>query len=528
MPARAFVGGRIATMDPSLRDPEVLIINNARVEAVGQRELLDAYPHAEVQPLGDRTLLPGFIDAHNHLSVAALHPRWADLSDARTLEQLEEALQVQARAEPEAPWVRGVLWDELQSDFPLTRYELDRLGIDRPIIVVHFTYHQCVVSSAGLDVLGIGRQTRDPDGGEIARGSDGEPTGLLVERAWSEAQAASLAGYADPDRWGDWIEKRARFLLEQGITCVHDAACSPEAETVYRRLASSGRLPISVLAMPHPRAWFSAPPRERLEGPATGEGDERFRIGPMKFFADGGAHPAVEVALGEHRVTLGHLFPDMTDAIAMAVDRGFRVAVHAMGNRGVESALRAFEWAARIARDADHRFRLEHATLATRDQMKRLAALGVIGVVQPGFLEAFGRYREAGLLPPMDELTPLAFRDLGEAGLLLAASSDDPCGPLHPLQTSCFGVTRCTSSGFPLEPEQGLDYEDWLSAYTFGAAYAGGQESERGTLTPGKRADLVVVEGKLEAVGAPRVAETWVAGDLVYAAEGSPSDDPAT
>jgi predicted amidohydrolase YtcJ len=171
----------------------------------------------------------------------------------------------------------------------------------------------------------------------------------------------------------------------------------------------------------------------------------------------------------------------------------------------------------------DHRFRLEHATLVTREQMKRLAALGVIGVVQPGFLEAFGRYRERGLLPDLDELTPLAFRDLGEAGLALAASSDDPCGPLHPLETSRFGVTRCTSSGFPLEPQQGLDYDQWLRAYTLGAAYAGGQETERGTLTGGKRADLVVVEGKLEPEGALRVAETWVEGERLFAAEEEPS-----
>jgi predicted amidohydrolase YtcJ len=523
MEARAFVGGRILTMDPALVDPEVLIIEHGRIKAVGPRGLLDRYPDAEIHPLGDRTLLPGFVDSHNHVSIAALHPRWADLSAVRTLGELEQALQAQAKAEPDAPWVRGVLWDELQSDFPLTCHELDRLGIDRPIIVVDFSYHQCVVSSAGLDALGIGRSTRDPEGGEIARGPDGEPTGLLVERAWSEAQACSVAAYTDGDRWGDWIEQHARSLLRHGITCAHDAACSPEAEAVYRELASSGRLPISILSMPHPGAWFSAPPRERLEGPVTGEGDERFRIGPMKFFADGGAHPAVEVALGEHRVTLGHLFPDLTDTIAMAVDRGFRVAVHAMGNRGVESALRAFEWAARMTGGEDPRFRLEHATLVAPQQMKRLASLGVIGVVQPGMLEPFGRYRERGLLPPLEELKPLAFQELRKAGVMLAASSDHPCAELAPLHTSCFGVTRRTSSGFPLEPEQGIDYEEWLRAYTQGAAYAGGQESERGTLTPGKRADLVVVEGKLEPEGAPRVVETWVEGELLFAADGEPS-----
>jgi predicted amidohydrolase YtcJ len=473
--------------------------------------------------LDGRSLLPGFIDAHNHLSVAALHPLWADLSEVRTLEQLQRALELQAAAEPEGRWVRGVNWDELSADFPLTRVELDRMGIERPIIVVHYSYHQCVVSSAGLDELGIGLGTPDPEGGEIVRDTDGRATGRLVERAWGDAQVRSLVGYADPDRWGDLIEQRARVLHQQGITCIHDAACSPEAEAVYARLARSDRLPVSVLSMPHPARWFSVEFPERLEGPATGEGDERFRIGPVKLFADGGAQPAIGGTIGSKRFVYGHLFPDPTAAAVRCVERGFGVAVHAMGNRGVESALHAFASAARTGADADHRFRLEHATMATPEQIKRLSGLGVVAVVQPGFVELFGRYRERGLWADFEEFESLPFRDLQEAGVSLAASSDDPCGPWPPLRTSRFGATRHTLSGSPLAPPQTIDYEEWLRAYTLGAAYAGRQEGERGSLAPGKRADLVVVDGPLVVDGAPRVVETWVGGKRVFSIDDPPN-----
>jgi predicted amidohydrolase YtcJ len=519
MTVQAFTGGSIVTMDPALETAEVLIVDRGRIEAVGSREILGSYPDAELHALEGRTLLPGFIDAHNHFSIAALHPLWADLSGVRNLEELQGALAAQGKQEPEAPWVRGVRWDALSSGFELTRRELDQVDSERPVIVVHYSYHECVVNSAGLEVLGIGRATRDPAGGEVVRGADGEPTGVLVERAWADAQTSSLAVYADPDRWGDCMERHARFLLSHGITCVHEAACSPAADAVYRRLASSGRLPISVLAMVHPGTWFADPPPEQFEGPPTGEGDENYRIGPMKFFADGGSHPALDITIGGQRVTLGHLFPALVEPVARAVERGFSVAVHAMGNLGVESALEAFEHASRLRVDSDQRFRLEHLTLATPEQIERLAALGVIAVIQPGFVELFGKFRERGGLPPLDNIEPLAFRDLREAGMPLAASSDDPCGPFVPLETSRLGATRRTLSGVSLGPEQALDYGEWLRAYTLGAANAGGQEQERGSLLPGKRADLVVVEGELSVDGNPRVVQTWVGGELAYAAE---------
>jgi hypothetical protein len=209
-------------------------------------------------------------------------------------------------------------------------------------------------------------------------------------------------------------------------------------------------------------------------------------------------------------------FPDLAEHVERAVARGFRVALHAMGNAGLAAALDAFAHAVRRHPGRDHRFRIEHGTLASRAQLETMAALGAVAVVQPGFVHHMGRLVEAF---PLERETWLPFGDMARAGIALAASSDDPCAFHEPLRTSAHGATRRTASGGILDLTQALPYEEWLRAYTAGAAYAGGQEAERGTITPGKRADLVVLDGALDPERPPRVVQTWVGGRRVHPAE---------
>jgi len=516
--ATLWTGGRILTMDPARPTVDALCVVGERIVAVSADAHREAAARrAMVVDLTGRTLVPGFIDAHTHLSVEALHPRWADCSQAHDPESLGRVLAAQAVAESEATWVRGVGWTDLGTGFVPRRAELDALGLDRPVIVVHYSYHQAVVSSAGLEALGIGRTTPDPPGGHIERDARGEPTGLLVERAFSRANAISMAAYRDPDRWDDLCVAAARARLAEGITAVHDAACPPWAEEGYRRLARAGRLPLSVLVMPHPEALLAPLEVSRLDGPVTGEGDERVRVGAVKLFADGGVLPAMGGHVGGRPFSLGLIFDDLADAVGTVVRRGFRVAVHAIGNRGIDAALDAFAAATRAAPDDDHRFRVEHASLVHRRHPARMAALGAVAVVQPGFLHhmggAVGDFR-------LDEASWMPFAALADAGVPLAASSDSPCALWAPLLTSAIGVLRRTSTGGVLDPDQSLPFETWLEAYTSGAAFAGGQEHERGRLRPGLIADLVVLDGPLDAHDPPQVAETWVRGRRVFRRDG--------
>jgi predicted amidohydrolase YtcJ len=510
----AFRGGRILSMSPDVGEPEVLVVDADRIVAAGEDALLTRWPQATVIDLAGRTLLPGLIDAHHHVSLSALHARWADLAVVDDVEGLGAALRAQARREPEAEWIRGAGWEKYGDwPAPVTRRDLDALGLNRPIMVEHFSIHQGLVSSRGLEQLGIGRHTPDPVGGEIVRDSAGEPTGLLRETAWSVAHARSLVSYADPDRWGEHVAARLRTLHAEGVTCIHDAACSPAAEAMYRSLADRGELPSSVLVMPHPAELLSGLDTARLDGPTTGEGNEWLRIGPVKLFADGGVEPLIDARRDGAPFRSGYPFPPINGDVAAAVDRGFHVAVHAIGNAGLQRVVEAFEAVPSRRPEREHRFRVEHACLASHDQVQALAALGAVAVVQPSFVEMLGsrvghvRFTDATWLP---------YADLADAGVPLAASSDDPCAPCRPLADSTLGVTRTLSSGAVFGADQGLSYGDWLRAWTAGAAYAGGQEHERGSLTPGKRADLVLVDGPLDGATAPRISETWIAGRRVY------------
>ncbi len=173
----AFTGGRILSMDPQCPHPEVLVVEEGRIAAAGPRDLLSAFPDAALRDLEGRALLPGFIDAHNHLCIAALHPVWADLSRVNSEEELGNALTAQAAREPEARWIRGVGWNETTTALQPDRALLDQFAFDRPVIVVHYSLHQCVVSSRGLDELGIGKTTANPSGGTIERDEKSRATG---------------------------------------------------------------------------------------------------------------------------------------------------------------------------------------------------------------------------------------------------------------------------------------------------------------------------------------------------------------
>jgi hypothetical protein len=511
---RAFTGGTVLTMDGATAGAEVVLVAGERIVAVGGRDLLDRpdATGAEHVDLAGAVLVPGLIDAHNHLSVSALHPHWHDVHGIGDRDTLVAAIRAQAAAWPDTAWVRCQGIDLMGAGAAITRHDLDAAGVDRPVIVADYTLHQCVVSSAGLDALGVGRTTPDPLAGTIARDASGEPTGVLVEQAWSEAHARSMRDFTDPDRWAEHVAARARALLAEGITCVHDAACSPEAEALYASMAREGTLPVDVVGMPHPAALLNNEHTARLDGPPTGEGDDRFRVGAVKLFADGGVAIALDASVGGTPFRFGTLFGDLTEHAVRAADRGFRIAVHAMGNAGVQAMIDTATVIAARHPGVEHRFRVEHAGVTSPRQWRALADLGAVAVVQPGFVQHVGE-QSSGVR--FDDHHWLAFAGLAEAGVRLAGSSDDPCAPSSPVWGVDLGVLRRTASGREFEPEQSVPFLDWLTAYTSGAAHAGGQEAERGSITPGKLADLVVLD---RADTGARVLQTWKRGERVFVA----------
>jgi len=518
----AFTNGRILTMDPGQEDAEVIIIQDEHIVAVGDKKILVDYPDARIIDLGGRTLLPAFIDSHNHLSsFACFFPTWANLFGLMTKDVILDALKTHAGKYPGSSWIAGFGWfDAKGGGVDLTRYDLDELGSDRPVLVIHATFHMSVASSRALEMAGISGSTPGPRCGIIVKDAGGIPNGVLIEHA----QAPFFRATMEPGirEHADLIRARAEELLPLGITAIHDPGVTPAAARAYRLLQSEGNLPVSVLMMPHGSTVLDNQPGCWLDEPATGCGDETLRIGPVKVFADGATPETVAFSMKMmgRTITSGNYRDDFRDVLLEAVRRGFQVCVHSFGNVTTDAVLDAFEQAGGEAPAGfAMRPRLEHVSLLSKTQIKRLAAMGGCACIQPQFLIRATARANLFARAPVENAKWFPCADLIRAGVCVAASSDDPGGsmdPRDPIRGSVMGSTMSSGDGNTVFPDQVLPFETWLWMYTAGSARAGGQENERGMLKKRLVADLVILEGALDPKTPPVVDETWRNGTRVY------------
>jgi len=230
----AFTGGRIFTMDSKQKHVETVVINGGCIAAVGDKGILKSFPNAKIHDLKGRVLLPAFIDSHNHLSsFGCFFPTWANLIGLTEKESVLEEIQLQARKKPGKGWIVGFGWfDAKIGGFDLTKNDLDEISSDRPVLLIQATFHQSVVNSRALELVGITRSTPDPRCGIILRESDGMPTGVLVECA--QVPVFRLVMEADTGTLANLIEAHAKELLKFGITAVHDPGVTPAAEAAYQ------------------------------------------------------------------------------------------------------------------------------------------------------------------------------------------------------------------------------------------------------------------------------------------------------
>jgi predicted amidohydrolase YtcJ len=487
-------------MDDSLPVAQALAVKDGRiVEVGGTDEILwlreDDY---ELIDLGGRTIVPGFIDPHNHFSLAALEVFWSDCRTADSVEDLQRRLAGAAAETPAGEWVRGVGYDHtrLPGRRHPTRADLDAAVPDRPALLVHYSHHQVVANSRALAAAGIARATPDPPGGEIGRDRTGEPNGLLFERATSAVDTASRAGWET--RFLDVARAATLRYAALGLTTIQDAAVSPAMARRYAEARGAGALAIDVGEI-HvgSTGWFDPP-------------DDAAAGAPVKLFADGGYRCAMRVG---DRVS-GFLFyerPALAARMIAAWRSGRGVVCHALGNLGVETAVGAIEDALAREPAGRGRVRVDHAMFLDRLSLTRLIDLGVWVVVQPSFIW------DHGGRSPAPEVMLRPFATAHAAGLRQAFSSDYPCGENAPLLGIQAAVTRRTRLGEPSGPEEALPAEIALRAYTLEAARAAGLDRDRGALIPGKRADFLVLssnplEEPAEAIGAIRVLQTWVEG----------------
>ena len=530
-----LMGGNVLTMDLRNSRAEAIAVDGGKIAAVGTNAELSKLvgETTKVVHLAGRTLLPAFIDPHNHFSINALEPVSVDCSvpPHATIDSIKDALTAAAKDLPAGRWLRG--WGfragRLKVNRGITRWELDEAVPDNPVRIMDGSVHACYANSAALRLAGINRETPDPPHGRIIREDSGEPNGTLWEGAMDPVYNLSLRAYLDHygDAVGGLIEHNCLRHLACGIAGVGDALVVPDAAELYRVADSQNKIPITLHQMLGADGFFAPP--QRVSNGELGDGNvsDRLRGGTMKMFMDP-VFPAS--AYTRHHAhgdaeEMGQIYYTQEEAdslVSNAHKRGMQVAIHCLGNRAVDRALNAFQNALKEHPSEEPRFRIEHFTITSLSQIQRAKSLGVVAVVQPGFHYTGGeRYRDR-----MEELggdvRALPLQSMLSEGLTVAGSSDYPCGPLSPLTGLYAMVTRRTQQGGdPVTPEEAVGAMEGLRMYTITAAYAMGRENETGSLERGKRADMVVLSHDPTVVDSDYIREiaveqTYVEGCILY------------
>ncbi|MGD8598517.1 MAG: amidohydrolase [Anaerolineae bacterium] len=512
-----LLNGDFYTQDPGQPNAQAVAIREGRFVAVGSsaqiRELVP--PGGRTIDLEGRRVLPGLSDAHLHLYDWSLGLQRLQLASVRSRAELRQRLAQRAGLTQPGDWILGGGWNETRWPVPRmpTRVDLDAVTPEHPAILWRSDLHLAVANTLALGQAGIASDTPDPADGVIDRDATGQPTGVLRELA------INLVRDVIPPPTGrealDAIEHGIGELHRLGLTGIHDyrlmgGADGPPAFGAYQRLSSLGKLDL--------RLWMQLP-GERLDevlelGLRSGFGDACLRIGHLKLFADGGqgARTAWMLEPYQDTGTCGMpLMPveELADAVRRAEQAGLAVAVHAIGDRANRQVLDLFERGESSPGAIPHR--MEHVQNIRPDDVVRLGRLGIVASVQPIHVTDDIAVIEGSVGERSRFAYP--FRDMLDAGVPLALGSDAPVADPNPLWGIHAAVTRQCRDGLPVGgwyPAQRLTIAEAIWGYTMGAAQASGRQAELGSITPGKLADLVVLDRDILTADAMEIAHCQV------------------
>jgi predicted amidohydrolase YtcJ len=517
-------GGKVITVDPAQPSAQAIAVVGDRIDAVGSDEEIRGRigPQTEVIDLQGRLAIPGFIDAHAHflsLGVSLLELR---LGAARSWEDIVAQVAEAAASAAPGEWVVGRGWHQEKWDappepnvegLPLNR-RLDQVAPNTPVLLIHASGHSALANGKALDIAGIDAGTADPPGGQIVRDRSGKPIGALRENAVELVSRHAERGGTDRDKV---VEAAGSECLRHGVTTLHDAGSSLEEVALFRRLADRGELPIRLWVMlsEDDDRLARVLPRAKV----VGYGENRVTVRAIKRLIDGalGSHGAWLLEPYTDLPTssgLNTLAPDALERTArLAIRHGFQLCVHAIGDRGNRETLDVFE---RVMRDhpgeRDLRWRVEHAQHLHPDDLPRFARLGVVASMQPIHCTSDGPWVPTRIGQRRAAEGAYAWKSLIDSGALIAAGTDAPVEEVDPIANFHAAVTRETKGGQRFHPAQRMTRQQALEALTINGARAGFEEDIKGSLTPGKLADIAVLSRDITAV-----AETEIPGaEVVY------------
>jgi len=538
--------GNVITVDGKKPRAQGVAVKDGRILWVGTNEgVKQAIGRGtQVRDLKGMTVIPGFIESHNHTLMFGLGLSSIDLTKVSSIEEIIALVKERAAQQREGTWITGVGYNqnELKEKRHPSREDLDKAAPKHLVSLRHTSAHGYAVNSLALTTAGITKTTPDPEGGKIVRDvKTGELTGLLFESPAMKLMEDHMPRPALEDLVTALGSAGRRFLSE-GITSAMDASVGgndiPLQIAAYQEAVDRG-----ILKVRHNLAvWSEAvfdycrfeeslkEARGRLLGLGirSGLGDEKLRIGPFKIIVDGAFSTVTSATYEPYGVDANDrgcgvlvIEPEKLAKLASLVHGlGWQLSIHGIGDRAIDICLDAFEAAQKSQPRKDARHRLEHCTMALPRMFDRIKRLGVIPVLQPGFIWELGDnwFRQLGR-ETCEKLKP--FRTLLDNKILMAFSSDRPVVSGAPLLGIHSAVNQKTRTGQDYAPAEKITPEEALHCYTLNGAYASFEEKIKGSIEVGKLADLVILAEDLTQVKPERIKDipvvaTMVAGEFCY------------
>ena len=541
-----LLGGNVITMDDKKPRAEAVAIREGRFLWVGtDDEVKQAIGKGtQVKNLNGMTVVPGFIESHNHTLMFGLGLSAIDLTKVHSIEEMLARVKERASKQKEGTWITGVGYNqnELKEKRHPTRQDLDKAAPKHLVSLRHTSAHGYVVNSLALTKAGITKDRPDPEGGKIGKEiATGELTGLLFESPAMKLIDDITPKPALKDLVTALGGASQRFLSE-GITSAMDASVGgndiPLQVAAYQEAVDRGVLRVrhnlaiwseAVFDYAHFDEALKEMELKRLGlGIRSGLGDEKLRIGPFKVIVDGAFSTVTAVTYEPYGVNPNErgcgvlvIEPGKLAKLASLVHRlGWQLSIHGIGDRAIDVCLDAIEAALKSKPQKDSRPRLEHSTMVLPRMMERIKKLGIIPVMQPGFIWELGDnwVNQLGK-EKTSQFKP--FRTLLDQKVLIAFSSDRPVVSGAPLLGIHSAVNQKTMSGQDYAPREKITPEEALRCYTMNGAYASFEEKIKGSIEQGKLADLVVLAEDLTKVEPKRIKDvavmaTMVGGEFCY------------
>ncbi|HSE49662.1 MAG TPA: amidohydrolase [Terriglobales bacterium] len=520
---------KVYTVEKERPRAEAVAILGERIVAVGTAAEIDAWRGPETKVIDGRghLLLPGFNDAHVHFTTGGQQLDSVDLKDATSPQEFARLIGERAQQRP-GEWVLNGQWDEQKwtpAELP-TRQLIDGATGATPVFVSRYDGHMALANSAALRLAKVTAKTADPPGGEIVRDAQGNPTGVLKDAAMGLVY--KVIPDMTPQQRTEALKRALAHAAQLGVTSVQDMGMPVADVRTYMEFAERGELTTRIYAAPMETEWQ----KQADAGVRRAFGSPYLRIGALKGYADGSLGSTTAYFFEPYTdapKTRGLLSDEMHPITAMrgrlmkADEAGLQLCIHAIGDQAISIILDMFGDVVKANGTRDRRLRIEHAQHMAAKDFARFADLGVIASMQPYHAIDDGRWAEKRIGPDRIKRT-YAFRTFLDNKVRLAFGSDWTVAPLDPLQGIYAAVTRATLDGKNPQgwvPEQKLTVAEAVEAYTMGSAYAEFQEREKGSLTRGKLADMVLLTDDIfsippEAIKDVKVEMTMVGGKVVY------------